>query len=799
MNRIHRKLRRLARIAALALLGAAVLYLVGMNAFLGTHAFRDLISSDPDSLLVEYDRAYSLWPGRIHVEGLSIRGRDGNVEWILRLERCDFRVAFTDLARKKFHAHHVRGDGLRMRARQRVDAVTPATMAALPPVPGFLDPPLADIGPPTAPLTDANYHLWSVELDDVVASHVHEIWIDTQRYSGDLEVRGRWVFRPMRRLDIGPATADARTLDVGFGMVESWADGLAGHLGVRMFPVDLQAIRGAQLIDSVSVEGDLRGTLQLATAVNRMMEGKTEGKSVKVDRASTTFALTLDIDHGALGRGTQLQLDPFDAQAEAAGLDVAGSLQAELHVDETGEGRADLRAASARVSAGGYEEARAVDLALSLSSRELHLTHAFSDATFVLDATGAETHTLEAWSSRLAPTSKLRIASGTLTAGGRLAGAVAGGPMSGHAAFQVRELSLADGNLAGLGNLDGEVQVRGLDLTKHDLAGVVDLTAEHATMHMGGATLQSGVRVHAAVADGHWGPLRADLAPSSMSLVDARATVKGVSFDVPSFAVRAGELVLRPSGLTGTVSVDVPRIALRSLATLAALVPLPDDVVIDGGSAAASLHLDVDLARLVGSGEARIVARDVRMRMGARSMPGELVVALHASEHGDRTDLSGSSISFKGAGTPGTLDWWGQVHLRQTTLRVRPRLLFETSVTAEAKDASPWTALVASSTPIPQWALNLVSTAQFEVTGDVLATPSVFAARSVKADAEGADVRFELAKTPATTGWAMLLDLGALVGGVGVADGKTQVLLFGARPWFQERTARLQSEGRRNE
>jgi hypothetical protein len=46
-----------------------------------------------------------------------------------------------------------------VRVRRCVGEVTPETMSALPPVPGFLDPPLADVGPPLPPLTDATYDL----------------------------------------------------------------------------------------------------------------------------------------------------------------------------------------------------------------------------------------------------------------------------------------------------------------------------------------------------------------------------------------------------------------------------------------------------------------------------------------------------------------------------------------------------------------------------------------------------------------------------------------------------------------
>jgi len=92
-----------------------------------------------------------------------------------------------------------------------------------------------------------------------------------------------------------------------------------------------------------------------------------------------------------------------------------------------------------------------------------------------------------------------------------------------------------------------------------------------------------------------------------------------------------------------------------------------------------------------------------------------------------------------------------------------------------------------------------VSTKQFEVTGEVLVTPSVFAVRSVQAHAEGAEVGFELSKIREDKDWALLLDVGAVVAGVDVANGKTQVLLFGARPWFQQKAAWLQAAEQRSE
>ena len=100
---------------------------------------------------------------------------------------------------------------------------------------------------------------------------------------------------------------------------------------------------------------------------------------------------------------------------------------------------------------------------------------------------------------------------------------------------------------------------------------------------------------------------------------------------------------------------------------------------------------------------------------------------------------------------------------------------------------------MASNTAIPRWLIGTVSTKQLDVTGEVLASPTVIALRSVQAHARGADVGFEMSNIGTDKEWALLLDLGAVVAGIGNDDGSTQVLLFGARPWFRQRTESLQA------
>lgn len=906
------------RRVALLLAGVALLYLVAMNVFLRTRLFRDAIGFDPDMLVVDYSSAYSLWPGSIHAEGLSIRGRDSNVEWLLRLDRCDFQVSLTDLAHQKFHAGHVRGDGLSFRVRLRQDAVSDETLSALPPVPGFDYPPLRDVGPEDPPLTDATYHLWSIELDDVVATHVREVWIHTVRTSGDLEIRGRWTFRPIRWLDVGPATIEVHSLDVSFGTVEPWASGVTGHLEVTVHPFSLVKVAGSHIVDQVSLLADASGTVWGAAVTNRALEGE----GVDVTRATAPFQVHADIDHGRVRAGTHLRTEPFDARVAAGGAVFEASLQADAQVDREGVGYADLRVVDARASAPGQHHAHVARLAATLVSRHLDLASEFFSAPlYEVEVDAAETASLAYWRRRIPVLPDVRVLSGAVTFGGRLEGAVRERTCRGHVTFGVRKLTVTrgderlDADATGTVHIDGSleegrvvlsgtelslrdvraadpgasVQARSLDLharslvvapsgvvgqvtlgaralagvrglahVQADVDGVVsidgsleqrrvalsgtelavrevraslpgtsvqaeslDLQARRLVVARSGIDAQVSFRSKGlAVArgdahvlgdvagvvhlDGSAARRSLELSGSELLLHDVHATVKGVVVDAPSIALRIDRLGVDPTGFTGRVAVDAPFVEVPSLVTAGALLPLPADVVVEGGRGTAGVALVVDVSKRVATGQIALAARDLRLRVGAQRMEGDLTVSLSAQASGAVTDLSGSVVDYRHVGAAEhTLGWWGRVRLRQATLALGPRARFHTYLNAAARDGSPLTALVSDNTAIPQWLLDVVSTKGLEATGELLVTPSVFAVRSVQADAEGAKVGFELGRVggvgEARREWALLLDLGAVLAGVDVDNGHTQVVLFGAAPWFKAKVGMLESVERGGE
>jgi hypothetical protein len=750
-ERRHRVLPPVVRIAGVVLVAAFATYLAGMNLFLRTRLFRSVITSASGSLLVDYREAHSLWPGRIHVEGLVIRGRDSSVEWILSLDRCDFHVSFLALARRRFHASHVNGDGLSLRVRLRRDGpVSPDEMRALPPVPGFLDPPLKAVGPPLPELTDANYNLWSIQLDDVDADHVRELWIDTVRYAGDVEVRGRWFFRPLRWLDIGPATVDLRALDVGYGVTETWLSGMAGELTATIQPFALQEVVGAAMVDRVSVDGDVRGTARMATVLGRLLGS--DDRASPIPRADDApLEARLHLDHGVLRSGTQVHLDRFAADVRSGPIVVETSVTAQARVDDGDTTHLNVDCAACRLTNGAEERVHARSLVASVETHGLDLARLGDPFDVRGSLDGEDLDVVFDGTALAVPRFSIAATKGRFGAGE--------GPLAG-------EFTVAADALSGEHN-----EVKG----KADLSArlVVSRTSAPAE--------------------------RIELSGSALDLRAAHLTIKGTRVAVPALRVRAHSLSFVASRPVGRVAVDVPDVDVPLSLVPNALLLLPRVVSIESGHAHAALSADVDLDHLAATGEAHVVTQGLRAHVGEEAVAGELRLDVHAREGEGATVLSDGKLTFDGTVGDPAASWWARATLAQALLDARSGLRFRAHVMAAAKNGAPLVAVVAKGTAIPAWVLNLVSTQDLTGAGDLVISPSTFQLRSVTAHAAGVDLGFELAELGAEREWALLLDVGLVSAGIDVANGQTDVLLFGATSWFAKKAASLRAIEQRYE
>jgi hypothetical protein len=80
-----------------------------------------LISVNPQSLNVDYRRAWFFVPTLVHIRNLEVRGSDRNVEWQLEIDEARVTVDLLALLRREFHATKVRARGIGFRLRQKMN------------------------------------------------------------------------------------------------------------------------------------------------------------------------------------------------------------------------------------------------------------------------------------------------------------------------------------------------------------------------------------------------------------------------------------------------------------------------------------------------------------------------------------------------------------------------------------------------------------------------------------------------------------------------------------------------------
>ena len=119
-------------------------YRVAAKKALEGPGLRAEINRKPVELKIDWDEAVSTWPGFVSVKNLTIRGSDPNVQWIVILPEAEVRYALLPLLRRNFIVTSLRPKSIQFRLRQKLfpGKYTQEQIDELPPIPGFIDPPV---------------------------------------------------------------------------------------------------------------------------------------------------------------------------------------------------------------------------------------------------------------------------------------------------------------------------------------------------------------------------------------------------------------------------------------------------------------------------------------------------------------------------------------------------------------------------------------------------------------------------------------------------------------------------------
>jgi hypothetical protein len=137
--------------------------------------------------------------------------------------------------------------------------------------------------------------------------------------------------------------------------------------------------------------------------------------------------------------------------------------------------------------------------------------------------------------------------------------------------------------------------------------------------------------------------------------------------------------------------------------------------------------------------------------------------------------------------------WAAKAILSPMHAKLAPHFAMDGHVSATCQDARPILDLVGSSSPLPGWAGDLLSTQGVEARADVRTGPSLVEVRNIRGVVRD---RFELAADYVARGdhthGAFLVTSGPLSVGIETQDGSTHLVLAGTREWFEgvERTFR---------
>lgn len=206
---------KILRTAAGAIGALVLLYYVGVNAVLASPLGEALFNVRPDQVQVHYQRAWTLFPGRVEVRGFQLSMQDHAVQLMITADRVKGALHPWTLRELRFYATDLEGEGVTFRLRPLIDESDPAAahLDELPPIAGFETPvrQQTNLKPGKGPKL-------LVELADLRVTHLREVWVDRVRYTGDAEVEGGMFYAPLERLRLDAARfTDAKSILVANG------------------------------------------------------------------------------------------------------------------------------------------------------------------------------------------------------------------------------------------------------------------------------------------------------------------------------------------------------------------------------------------------------------------------------------------------------------------------------------------------------------------------------------------------------------------------------------------------------
>ena len=347
---------RIALWLAAVVIGVEVLYLALANCFLNFGLLPRAFAGT-NSVKGENSSGWTIFPGRLHVRNLKITIQDHNIQSLIQLARAEVVLSLHELPSMVFHATKVRGSGLVFRFRQRVmpESKDFPSVRAVPPIPGFEDPPVFEAWAPEPPIPDDKYNLWTVHLENVDVE-ADELWVQQFRYLGRARAVGAFRLKAKRALWVGPAS-----LDIEPGrIVVAGRDALGkfgGRIECTVHPFDVRKPDGLAVFRYISAKMHLGGEVVAGDFVDVFLD---PASHAHVEQRGAKLAIDTTLDHGVLAVSSRIALegDSLHVQVGALLADLPGPWSVVAAVEpKSGGGRVAATVSRATLNRRGFQAA----------------------------------------------------------------------------------------------------------------------------------------------------------------------------------------------------------------------------------------------------------------------------------------------------------------------------------------------------------------------------------------------------------------------------------------------------------
>jgi len=172
---------------------------------------------------------------------------------------------------------------------------------------------------------------WLIDLEQVDAQGVREVWIDAYRLAGLVHATGRFTLGS-GVFELGPARAEVNAaLTTGEDPI---ATEVAGDLDAQMDAVDLGVVKGVSVLRYLTMHSTLHGKMG---GVGFVKHFRTDD-SVALEGGSGTFRSEVSVSHGIVQSGTSSHLELGPAAVVFGGRRLEGSTRIDVRItDESTE------------------------------------------------------------------------------------------------------------------------------------------------------------------------------------------------------------------------------------------------------------------------------------------------------------------------------------------------------------------------------------------------------------------------------------------------------------------------------